>query len=78
MKWEMLTLILEKAVEKVNSLNDVDERMAMLVFYVAEMVEAEERAACAKLCVDTGKDMTIMAQWGAAECSTAIRARGQK
>lgn len=72
MKWEMLTSILEKAVEKVNSLNDVDERMAMLVFYVAEMVEAEERAACAQIADGWS------GHYQANEIAASIRARDQQ
>jgi len=78
MNWEILTSIIENAAEKAIDIKDVDERMVMLIFYVAEMVEAEERIACAKLCADIGKDMTVMAQWGAAECAAAIRSIDKK
>jgi hypothetical protein len=46
MNWEKLTPFLELAIEKVMSISDVDERYAMLIFYVAEMVEKSEREIC--------------------------------
>jgi hypothetical protein len=48
MNWEKLTPILENACEKVMSIKDLDERMAMLIFTVAEFVENAERESCAK------------------------------
>lgn len=78
MNWEKLTPLLEKAIAEVVQIKDVDERLAMLIFNVAEKVEADECDACANVCADIGKDMTSMAQWGAAQCESAIRARGQQ
>lgn len=46
MNWEKLTPVLELAIKKVQNIPDVDERFAMLVFYVAEMIEKSEREIC--------------------------------
>jgi hypothetical protein len=50
MNWEMLTPILENACKKVESIKDIDERLAELIFIVAEIVEETEREACARVC----------------------------
>jgi hypothetical protein len=76
MNWQMLTPILEQAQKKTEHIDDTTERIAMLVFYVAEMVESEERKSCANLCNKLADDMTIYAKWGANTCATQIRARG--
>jgi hypothetical protein len=78
MNWEKLTPLLEKSIAEVVQIKDVDERLAMLIFNVSEKVEAAEKDACANVCADIGKDMTSMAQWGATQCESAIRARGQR
>jgi hypothetical protein len=78
MNWDALTPILEKSIEKVNSIKDIDNRMAMLVFYVAEMVEAETKESCAKLCNTLAGDMTASAEWAANTCATAIRSNEQQ
>ena len=53
------------------------DRIVEILSPFAALVAATEREACAKVCADIGKDMTSMAQWGAAQCESAIRARGQ-
>jgi hypothetical protein len=70
MNWEKLIPILENACKKVESIKDIDERLAELIFIVAEIVEETEREACARVAEtyrewdDTGMGI-----------STAIRAR---
>lgn len=78
MNWESLTPLMEKAQKEVMAIKDVDERLAEFILNIAQQVEIAERNACAKLCSDLGKDMTIMAQWGAAECTAAILSRGKE
>lgn len=43
MNWDKLTPILGMSIEKVKGIQDEDERLAMLIFYVAELVESNER-----------------------------------
>lgn len=78
MNWESLTPLLEKSINEVMEIKDVDERLAMLIFNVVEQAELVERNACAKLCSDLGNDMTTMAQWGASQCAAAILSRGKE
>lgn len=78
MNWELLTPLMEKAQNEVASIEDVEERLAEFIFNIAQQVEISERNACAKLCSDLGKDMTLMAQWGTAECAAAILSRGKE
>jgi hypothetical protein len=52
MNWEKLIPILENACKKVESIKDIDERLAELIFIVAEIVEETEREACAKVLAD--------------------------
>jgi transposase len=66
MNWEKLIPILENACKKVESIKDIDERLAELIFIVAEIVEETEREACAKLC-----ETLVMGK----HCAAAIRSR---
>ena len=49
MNWEKLTPILDMAIDKVKGIPHEDERFAMLVFYVAELVKKSERETCIEI-----------------------------
>jgi hypothetical protein len=72
MNWQTLTPILEKSIKEVMQIKDVDGRLAMLIFDVAEKVEESEREACAKLVE------AYIVPGMAREMARIIRARGQE
>lgn len=72
MNWQTLTPLLEKTIEKVMKIKDVDERLAVLIFMVAEKVEFAERESCAKLVE------AYIVPGMANEMARIIRARGQE
>jgi hypothetical protein len=89
MNWETLTPLLEKAIEEVMKIKDVDERLAMLIFNVVEKVESAERESCAKVCEEqlerpSGYQGTwegygkFKTQMTGQECADAIRARNKQ
>lgn len=53
------------------------EALEKFAAIVCAKAKADECKECAKVCADIGKDMTSMAQLGASQCESAIRARGQ-
>jgi len=67
MNWESLTPLIEKAINKVMEIKDIDERLAMLIFNVAEFVEAAERERFAQECIDL-----VAFYGGAVDLETAI------
>jgi hypothetical protein len=71
MNWEKLTPFMQIAKEKSMNIKEDDERIAVFVFMVAEMVEFNERESCAGLC-----DRFANRMMTAEECADAIRARG--
>jgi hypothetical protein len=73
MNWESLTPLMEKAIDKVMKIKNVDERLAMLIFNVAELVESAERERFAKECIDL-----VSFYGGTVDLEAAIRARSQK
>ncbi len=73
MNWESLTPLIEKAINKVMEIKDIDERLAMLIFNVAEFVEAAERERFAQECIDL-----VAFYGGSVDLEAAIRARSQK
>jgi hypothetical protein len=72
MNWEKLTPLLEKSIEEVMQIKNLDERLAMLIFNVAEKVEVAERESCAKLADEWS------GHYQANEITKSIRARGQE
>jgi hypothetical protein len=72
MNWQTLTPLLEKTIEEVMKIKDVDERLAVLIFMVAEKVESAERESCAKLVE------AYIVPGMANEMARIIRARGQE
>ena len=73
MNWESLTPLIEKAINEVMEIKDIDERLAMLIFNVAEFVEAAERERFAQECIDL-----VAFYGGSVDLEAAIRARSQK
>jgi hypothetical protein len=73
MNWDILTPFLEKSCQKIMHIEKLDERLAILIFNVAEFVEAAERERFAQECIDL-----VAFYGGSVDLEAAIRARSQK
>lgn len=73
MNWEILTPFLEKSSKEVLHIEKLDERLAMLIFNVADLVETAERKRFAQEYIDL-----VGFYCGPVDLEAAIRARSQK